>query len=1097
MSNPKQFSPREYLRARRPERFSDSIAEEKPILDRSMLEYHLHTLTSRSQENDFQHFARHLAEREVCPNLLPQTGPTGGGDSKVDAETYPVADGLSFVWYVGIGQEAASERWAFAFSAKEDWRTKVHSDIDKIAQTGRGYSKAFFITNQYVRDRSRAEVEDELRQKHGFDVRILDRTWILDKVFGGQHEQLAIQDLQIQTSARTQVRKGPHDLEREQDREEVETRINAASQNGHFGFQLVNDCAEAARLARGLERPRTEVDGLFQRAERAAHEYGNQHQELTVAYDKAWTAIFWYEDYALFNDLYGDAERYAGGTHNADELELLSNLWHVLYALVRTGKLDEAASNLNVRTDALLGELRRLGDEENWPSSALHARSLLLCMRIPLSSPDERAAVFREIDGVVRQSQGLIGFPLESLAEALTEMGKYLDSCPEYDELFATIVQVVSERKGDTAAARMLLKRGAQQLDEDRPADAIRTIGRALAKLFKYETRDDIVHALCLCGAAYERVGLLWAARGTTLAAASIATSASWSDAEVTPLQAACFNRMKWIELQLGRLPHILAWHELDRGSRFILAQQGYDRAALDIGKLDFDGILGILLLRTDLWGLKGLSAIPEVLDRLSLPCAAVSLEFALGYEEKLRSEFLGDDRDDDSLQDFFLRLRDQPAGKELPAGPMLCDGRTVVFSSIIFGCKVTAETDNELPCLALGESILAALESLLSTGTVDRMVAREPTLSIRVRKSDFCAESFEFNTDDRDGRPHAEVRCGTFDPARMSREMQGAIKGKLSDFIAYIMGRTFLFVDGEQAIVKLFRDDRALERALNFTSSFVTLGNVLGDSPRTDITMWSDSSAHDYPLLRSRQWDAGTIAGGDGGRSVEAEGSNEPRRKDAIEAISAGNIRHTDIGMVSLIRESLWNEAKWKGTAFGWSENDAMPPVLGPWFENAEAAKRIFALWRTEIGRVDTQELLRVAVIRGISQENANAYRVVLGVNPAAAMHKSGGRLAIMVSRWNTMQPPSSGNLNAFLANYKAAGTYLLAHYVDSPESPGLELVLDDAISKRELHLREAWEIGRNDPESVGIMLSDHPIIPVDHPDAPVLELLRRKQKR
>ena len=292
MSDPQQFSPRAFLRARRPEMFSDSIADEKPVLDRLMLEYHLSTLTNRSQETDFQDFARHLAEREVCPNLLPQTGPTGGGDSKVDAETYPVADDLAFVWYVGIGREAASERWAFAFSAKEDWRTKVHSDISKIAQTGRGYSVAFFGTSQYVRDKSRAEVEDELRKKHGFDVRILDRTWILDKVFGGQHEQLAIQDLQIQTSARTQVKKGPHDLEREQDWEELEARITAASQDGHFGFQFANDCAEAARLARGLERPRTEVDGLFQRAERAANKYGNEHQQLVVAYDKAWTA-FW------------------------------------------------------------------------------------------------------------------------------------------------------------------------------------------------------------------------------------------------------------------------------------------------------------------------------------------------------------------------------------------------------------------------------------------------------------------------------------------------------------------------------------------------------------------------------------------------------------------------------------------------------------------------------------------------------------------------------------------------------------------------------------------------------------------------------------
>ena len=90
-----RFSPRQFLKARRPEKFSDSVREDVPALDRSILEYHLETLTNRNQETDFERFARRITEREICPNLLPHTGPTGGGDSKVDTETYPVADALS------------------------------------------------------------------------------------------------------------------------------------------------------------------------------------------------------------------------------------------------------------------------------------------------------------------------------------------------------------------------------------------------------------------------------------------------------------------------------------------------------------------------------------------------------------------------------------------------------------------------------------------------------------------------------------------------------------------------------------------------------------------------------------------------------------------------------------------------------------------------------------------------------------------------------------------------------------------------------------------------------------------------------------------
>src|SRR5438874_147263 len=98
---PASFSPKAFLKTRRPERFSDTIATEKTEVDRSLLEFHLGSITSRSQEADFARFAHRLCEREVCPNLLPQTGPTGGGDSKADAETYPVADDLALAWYVG------------------------------------------------------------------------------------------------------------------------------------------------------------------------------------------------------------------------------------------------------------------------------------------------------------------------------------------------------------------------------------------------------------------------------------------------------------------------------------------------------------------------------------------------------------------------------------------------------------------------------------------------------------------------------------------------------------------------------------------------------------------------------------------------------------------------------------------------------------------------------------------------------------------------------------------------------------------------------------------------------------------------------------
>jgi hypothetical protein len=125
---------REAFREMHPEQFSDSEIIQVGKLDRDFFDYYLESLTSKSKEKEFEKFCCNLAEVEICPNLLPQTGPTGGGDSKVDSETYPVAETISETWYIGDGNKAANERWAFAISAKKDWIAKLKSDVQKIVE---------------------------------------------------------------------------------------------------------------------------------------------------------------------------------------------------------------------------------------------------------------------------------------------------------------------------------------------------------------------------------------------------------------------------------------------------------------------------------------------------------------------------------------------------------------------------------------------------------------------------------------------------------------------------------------------------------------------------------------------------------------------------------------------------------------------------------------------------------------------------------------------------------------------------------------------------------------------------------------------------
>jgi len=801
---PTSFSPKSFLKARRPERFSDTIVEEATELDRSLLEFHLSSLTSRSQETEFERFAHRLCEREICPNLLPQTGPTGGGDSKVDSETYPVSNKLTLAWYVGLGNEAAQERWAFAFSAKADWRSKVKSDIAKIAGTKRGYIKAFFVTNQAVPDRKRAEVEDRLRSDYGIDVRILDRTWILDRVFEGHHEEIALSELGVSALSRRKTSRGPLDRKRKSRLDETEKRIREAIQTGRFGPALVEDAIDAAELSRNLELPRVEIEGRYVRADSLSLKYGTSRQQVEVSYQWAWTLFWWFEDCGTFIEKYNVVEDRARGSRNAYDLEQLTALWYCLHMAVSRSEIDEQTASYSKHTDILKSELERLKSELDRPSTALQAKTFLLEVHITIKlfkgKPVDDELL--SLQDVILQSEGLVGYPLEPLVEILTEIGKLLEGLAAYDELFETILKVASNRDGEIKAARLLLIRGEHQLSQGRHFKAIATLGRALGWLYKHETRHEIVKALYLCGCAYDEVGLPWAARGTLLAAASIATDELWRYGDVTPYQAACYRRLKWLELRLGRLPHILAWHELDIIVRHELVERGYDPEKILADDPVFNAQMIRLLLRTDFFDLRALCKLPAVLDRLVLDLAADALLYALGHKERFEEVAKQLDEDPDL---FACKWRKIKADVPLPDRPVLYDQMKVSLESRVIGCQIIVESSTEPPCVEVAESILAALESFLATSAFNRAIAREPILTIEVSTSDFAESPISDSVEERAGRPHLSVRCRKFDPQDITNDEKGSVREAVLHAVLTALPHFVIFKDFERDLEALF----------------------------------------------------------------------------------------------------------------------------------------------------------------------------------------------------------------------------------------------------------------------------------------------------
>lgn len=1081
-------TPRDFMRARHPDLFSDTRVADVPRLSKAMFEYHLDTLTRRKQEYEFEHFCRKLAEKEICPNLRVQTGPTGGGDSKVDTETYPVAEEIAERWWIG-SPSAGVERWAFAFSAKKVWKPKIKADVDSILSTGREYKRIYFFTNQFVSDRERSAQEDMLSNHAGIPVHIVDRAWIVEKVYEAGHIELAIATLGIEDARSEKVSQpGPRDVARLRELEELDRQVADPSRYQGARYQLVEDCLRSAILARGLERPRSEVESRFALADRLAQGLDYRQQRLRIAYNRAWTAYWWYEDYSGFCLFYDEVEWRVEGSTQAGEIKLLLNLWLLLVPSVAAGRINAQDAKTESHRQRLEAMLEGIASDPSRLNNALQARTGLTLMRITQAyqtgQTDQLESRWRDLSQIVDESAALGAYPLKQLSDIVIELGKHIDS-PAYDALYEKVVDAIRQRLSDGEAGKAYTERGMQKLEQEKPYEAIQWLGRAEELLTKEEFRAELVRALITSSYAYERVGLLWAARNKALASVERTLAVFDEHGEVLPPALLALQRLVWIELQLGRIPHVLSAMTLASivASHLKLSE---DRKKMYSEEQQMqEGVLGIHLLNIPFLALSDVACLPDALERLGLLNARMALLFALGHEQTLREEgYIPDSDSPNAVQTFFEQWQDQPAAKDIPPQPMLTDGETSFLRSIILGSEILVETPNNAISFGIAESLLGALEAFLATSDEADVMPHRERMTIVVRASDRLEDVPQLRFSDDSG--HAEIVHPADLKFRTAREHQDYMEW-IRDSLVQIVYRMLIIRDISTWTEKVAGQERGFSRAVTLGDALTLYRNVFGAKQQLRLTNWLEPEDQIWAVIRKGPWrvEKPVISAGTGGSSESPKFGTGPPPADLLDR---SRIKHTDRFVLSPIDIPLWDRAKWRATLFAWAPGALPMLVLG--FEDGQAGQAIFRAWRERWGDEDKEEALRLAIIRGLSEENPAEYAVVVGPNLRYVGDQE-GKIFTFISRINRMAPTSTANFDAFMAAYQKAGAFLFApaQFGTGPPTPFIQL----AIVKRHLQIRQAWEIGENDPAISALHDDDHPIIPSDVTDPPVIRALER----
>ncbi len=1040
--NTQKISPSQFMRELRPEYYSDTEDCVAYSLEQSQLEYHLETITQRNETQNFEIFCRKLCKRTICPNLRPHTGPDGGGDSKVDTETYAVSDEIALNFYIGE-QKSSSERWAFAFSANKDWQRKVKDDVKKITATKRDYKQIIFVTSRFAKDSLRAALEDDLSKTFGIPVTIHDRSWIVQEIIEKNRKDVAFNFLGVGEKKSDPLRLGPEDYSRIKQLDDIEKSLDDPAAFQGIERQKVTEALIAAKLSRNAEKNPIETEGRFQRAIRLAETDGTYHQQIEANYEHIWTRFWYFDDFSVLKDSYDNFEKAVLNSEHANDLELLCELLQlVFYSVIHSqttredAKLDERAQRLKEALDVLVQNSDR-------PNNASEAEASLLIIRMNEAvingKQENLSEIWNNFSSLLQKIEGLAEFNARRLTKMIEVAGLVAGNDPAYNALAEKMSEFILKRTGEAEGAIILIKR-AEQLEFDHNFEIIRLLGKATIQLTKKEYSNHLKEALPLLTLAYRSAGMLWAARANCIFLASSLIIESEETGEIPVTFAPVMKLWGWLALELGHVPDFIFAMQMLNGTlkTLPLTDDSKQKIQEDIQELEI--ALGCFIFNLDKDQLQKLKELPDILDALGLFTARSCLLYALGHQDTLYQDgSIPEGQTKDDVHQMFSIVFSRPIYKSLPRNVITNEGVEQFMMTTILGMKIIINTEATEKLINVAEAILSALEAFFATTMEQRVSPHVEKLTITLKESNSEEQpSFEIDT--------THMRAVLKWPKNLSLnklEQQQDIHTFLTEVSGKILATTCMIDNAKALLEKLYADEAVHNRMVMaiFTATNyqrVTAKNVL------KILDWKGFIKKTYepkPITQELERIEFTETE-EAKQSPDSKPDNPPKIKD-----------HRSIKIHSIIDIHSWDKAKWSGTAYA-QNSPHNPPYMAFLFQNEEGARKVFEGWKERFGKEDKNEEIVISIIRDLPEQNKHHYCIQIAPKLPDPANMRAVQMLSVATRSNTMQPQDSTNLERFLGSFQKFGAYYLIPAVLKENGPP-KLLFDTSILKKELNVK------------------------------------------
>ncbi|MDR0312554.1 MAG: hypothetical protein LBI14_03060 [Treponema sp.] len=1071
--NKVQFVSRsEFYRQMRPEFFSDSENIADIILPREVLAFEIEKISTNQKQDLFETLCRRLAERLICPNLIPQVGPTGGGDGKTDSETYSVSKLISERWYIPRDGWKNDEKWAFAFSAKKDWKAKIESDIKKIIDTNRGYTKFFFISNQKISSKKKKDEQGSLIKEYGIDVTIFDAEWIIENIYRKNLIELTAETLNMSDVYKGRKKRlGKNDTTRLAEVEEIERKIGDCQYYSHGDIQLIHDAIRCAVLSRMLELPRDEVEAKFVRAERLCNEYSVKGLLTKIIYQKAWTYINYYDDYPNFISETIKLKELINEKSTSIEIEWILNLFNI-YRSIHHSKSDDIPNRDIIYNDFekyIINILSLRLQKQEMPCSALVAETYLALIdlvRVGYTHEDP-SALLKNLSEIISKSKKYIEYPFEPICQIITELGYIFADNAEYDILIENIVNISSLRESEINSGIIYFNRGIQKFRANKFKESIVYLGRAVFRLAKEETSDNMIFALTILAESYKELALPWASYNCLITAASLELKKLSEENKITQQFLSIIKSILSTEILLGRLPNIFFWHRL-----FLTLYQQYGDKTSDIpDNIMLDGCLAVRLLHIDQKE-NNLKYLPHILESQGLLVSSAAVLYLLGYEDEIieHYSYLGF-KNNLELGVFFQKSYSQPLIEQVYSQTDFQNSDLLALKTIIIGCEVQFEFVKNKRMFFLVETILVLIESILAT-SVGKIFPHIKNVIISVIE-DNSIDYFLQTKDTETNRLTLKVNPNNISTGDHNLKVRSFLT-----FFSFILANYFYTDNIKNFIDNIFSKENLNERlAVAFNHEQLS-SDCMGNNTKIFFDDWKD----DRVIYENKRPSP----------IIFPENITKNSQSIALDKETFENVPHNKFEIHSIIDDSLWNKATWKATGVA-----ALPEegILGLAliFDNFDAGRKIFDEWNKLIGKIDKEELIDITVIKGIDKHNPYWYRVVVTANQEKIIINK-DKFLILKLRVNEMEAKDHGNLTIFENAFQ-----ILKRYILFPSSTKglLPEHLKYGIVKTKITMINAWQIGINDPYQAAIHDTDEPILPEGIDNVPILSLLKQMKEK